>query len=52
MCLPKDSYIVAVFPETASKKADKAVNMADEVWVTGKNGKINQMIFHTYLGNE
>ncbi len=52
MCLPKDSYIVAVFPETASEKADKAANMADEVWFTGKNGKINQMMFHTYLGIE
>jgi hypothetical protein len=51
-CLPKDSYIVAVFPETAGEKADKAVTMADEVWVTGKNGKINQMMFHSYLGKE
>jgi len=35
-CLPRDSYVVAVFPETASQKADEAVNMADEVWITSK----------------
>lgn len=52
MCLPKDSYIVAVFPETSSGKGDKAVNLADEVWLTGKNGKVNQIIFHAYLGKE
>ncbi|XHH09789.1 MAG: hypothetical protein ACFCUE_03955 [Candidatus Bathyarchaeia archaeon] len=51
-CLPKDSYVVAVFPETASEKAEEAVELADEVWVTGKNGKVNQMIFHAYLGSE
>ncbi len=52
MCLPKDSYVVAVFPETASEKGDKVVNWADEVWLTDKNGKVNQMIFHAYLGKE
>jgi hypothetical protein len=51
-CIPKDSYIVSVFPETASEKAEESVTLADEVWVTGKNGKINQMIFHSYLGKE
>ncbi len=52
MCLPKDSYIIALFPETASEKADKAVKFADEVWVTGKNGKINQMVFHSCFGKQ
>jgi hypothetical protein len=48
-CLPKDSYIIAVFPESVGEKADKVVSLADEVWVTGKNGEINQMIFSTTL---
>jgi hypothetical protein len=50
--LPRDSYVVAVFPETASEKADEAVNMADEVWITGKKGTINQMMFSSFLGKE
>ncbi len=51
-CLPRDSYVVAVFPETASEKADEAVNMADEVWITGKKCTINQMMFNSFLGKE
>ena len=52
MCLPKDSYIVAVFPEHAYERASKVVELVDEVWVTGKNGKVNQIMFHAYLGKE
>jgi hypothetical protein len=51
MCLPRDSYVVAVFPETASEKADKVVELADEVWVTGKNGKVEQMMFGSIFRN-
>ncbi len=49
-CLPKDSYIVLVFPEDCYERSRRAVKLADEVWITGKNGKVNQMIFHAYLG--
>ncbi len=52
MCLPQDSYLIAVFPETEDKKADPVVTLADEVWITDKNGKVNQMMFHSYLGKE
>ncbi len=51
-CLPKDSYIIAVFPEIVGAKADKAATLVDEVWMIGKNGKVNQMMFHSYLGSE
>ena len=51
-CLPPNSYIIAVFPETAYERARRAVKLVDEVWVTGKNGKVNQMMFHAYLGRE
>ncbi|XHH08994.1 MAG: hypothetical protein ACFCUE_15730 [Candidatus Bathyarchaeia archaeon] len=46
-CLPQDSYIIAVFPETTGDCVTKATNFADEVWLTGKNGTVNQMIFST-----
>jgi hypothetical protein len=45
VCLPRDSYVVAVFPETAGESAEKVVESADEVWITGKNGKVEQMLF-------
>jgi hypothetical protein len=51
-CLPPDTYIIAVFPETHEKQAKKATQYTDEVWVTGKNGTINQMMFSSYLGRE
>jgi hypothetical protein len=51
-CLPQDSYIIAVFPESVGEKADKVVSLADEVWLTGKNGEINQMMFSTVLHKE
>lgn len=51
-CLPPDTYIITVFPETLEKQAEKATRFADEVWVTGKNGTINQMMFSAYLGKE
>ena len=44
-CLPPDSYLIVVFPETAGEQAQKAAKFVDEVWVTGKNGKVEQMIF-------
>jgi hypothetical protein len=52
LCLPPDGYIIVVFPYGADKKADKAVDFADEVWVTGKDGKVSQMLFMSRLGTE
>jgi hypothetical protein len=48
-CLPPDSYIIAVFPEAVEKQAEKATKIADEVWVTGKNGTVTQMMFRSKL---
>jgi hypothetical protein len=50
--LTREAKLVAVFPETASVKADEVVNMADEVWITGKKGTVNQMMFSSFLGKE
>ena len=51
-CLPPDTYIIAVFPETLEKQAEKATQYTDEVWITGKNGTVNKMMFNSYLGKK
>jgi hypothetical protein len=51
-CLPPESYLIAVFPYGADKRADRAVQFADEVWVTGKDGKVAEMMFMSSLGKE
>jgi hypothetical protein len=51
-CLPPDSYIIVVFPQTAGEQAQKAANFVDEVWVTGKNGKVEQMMFTSTFHKE
>ncbi len=43
--LPPNSYIIAVFPENVGEQAKKATKMVDEVWVTGKNGTVESMMF-------
>lgn len=43
--LPQNSHIIIVFPQTVGKQAEKAVEIADEVWVTGKDGTVEQMMF-------
>ncbi len=50
--LPPNSHIILVFPETVGKQAEKATELADEVWVTGKNGTVEQMMFMTVLHKE
>ncbi len=49
LCLPKDSYVVAVFPEAAWAKAEKVTALADEVWITGNNGKIKYIMFSKFF---
>lgn len=46
-CLTPDSYIIAVFPETVGERVKKALRLVDEVWVTGKNGTVESMMFMT-----
>jgi predicted metal-binding protein len=43
-CLPAESWVILV-PSNAGKYADKALELADEVWVTGKDGTVEQMMF-------
>ncbi|MCL5876696.1 MAG: hypothetical protein M1540_02665 [Candidatus Bathyarchaeota archaeon] len=49
--LPEGSYLVVVFPFGVEERhVDEAVELADEVWVTGKDGKVERMmctsVFH------
>ncbi len=44
-CLTPDSYLIAVFPEAVGEQVKKALRLVDEVWVTGKNGTVEQMMF-------
>jgi hypothetical protein len=46
-CLPADSWLILVFPSTAGESINKAVKLADEVWVTGKDGTVEQIMFIT-----
>jgi hypothetical protein len=46
-CLPPGTYLIAVFPETLEKQAEKATQYTDEAGVTGQNG-----MFSSYLGKE
>jgi len=48
--LPPDSHLVLVFPANAGEQVKKAVRLVDEVWVTGTNGTVEQMIFMSFLG--
>ncbi len=43
--LPPNSYIIVVFPENVGEQAKKATKLVDEVWVTGKNGTVESMMF-------
>jgi hypothetical protein len=50
--LPPNSYIIIVFPSNVSEQAKKATKLADEVWVTGKNGTVEQMMFLSVFHKE
>jgi hypothetical protein len=43
--LPEGGYLVVVFPFGVDEKhIDKALALADEVWVTGKDGKVERIM--------
>ena len=48
-CLPSGSWIVVVFPSNVDEQVREAVELADEVWVTGKNGTVEQMMFMSFF---
>ena len=50
--LPPNSHIIIVFPENVGEQAEKATELADEVWVTGKDGTVEQMMFMTVFHRE
>ncbi len=52
-CLPDDSYLVIIFPSNMDERVDRAVELADEVWVTGKdNLKVARMMFTSVFGGK
>ncbi len=45
-CLPPNSYLVIIFAATDSERVNKAVFLADEVWVANEdNSKVASMMF-------
>ena len=48
-CLPSDSWLVVVFPSGVDEQVREVVELADEVWVTGKNGTVEQMMFMSFF---
>ena len=44
-CLPPDSWIIAVFHSNVDERVREVVKFVDEVWITGKNGMVEQMMF-------
>ena len=51
-CLPSGSWLVVVFPSGVDERVREVVELADEVWVTGKNGKVEQMMFMSFFHKE
>ncbi len=51
-CLPPDSYLIVVFPSMAGERVSKAVELVDEVWVTGADCKVEQMMFGSFFHME
>ena len=44
--LPEGSYLVVVFPFGVEERhVDGAVGLVDEVWVTGKDGRVARVMF-------
>ena len=46
-CLPADSWLILVFPSTVDDRVKKTARLADEVWITGKDGTVEQIMFIT-----
>ena len=44
-CLPPGSWLIVVFPANVGERVKKVAKLADEVWVTGKNDTVEQMMF-------
>ncbi len=51
-CLPPNSYIIAVFPSNVGERVKKVTKLVDEVWVTGKSGTVEQMMFMSVFRKE
>ena len=51
-CLPSGSWLVVVFPSGVDERVREVVELADEVWVTGKGGTVEQMMFMSFFHKE
>ena len=51
-CLPFGSWLVVVFPSGVDERVWEVVELADEVWITGKNGTVEQMMFMSFFHKE
>ena len=48
-CLPPNSWIIVVFPSNVGERVKRVAKFADEVWVTGKNGTVERMMFMSFF---
>jgi hypothetical protein len=46
-CLPAGSRLVVVFPSHVGEGVREVVKWVDEVWVVGKNGMVERMMFRS-----
>jgi hypothetical protein len=46
-CLPADTWPIIVFPSNAGERVRETAKLADEVWVTRKDGTVEQIMFIT-----
>jgi hypothetical protein len=51
-CLPFGSRLVVVFPSYVGEGVRVVVKWVDEVWVVGKNGMVERMMFRSFFRKE
>jgi hypothetical protein len=51
-CLPSGSWVVIVFPSGVNERIKAVVRLVDEVWVVGKNGTVECMMFRSSFHKE
>jgi hypothetical protein len=50
--LPAGSWLVIVFPSGVGEHVTEVVKLADEVWIVGKNGTVECMMFKSVFHKE
>ena len=51
-CLPPKSWLVVVFPSSVDERVERVVGLADEVWIVGKDGTVERMMFTAVFHRE